>query len=58
MHSIEKENRAPVIPCFYGYSSADLSARNLRDARRCEKNQPLGLNLARDVSRMSRELFI
>ena len=43
MYSIEKENRASVTPCFYRYSSADLSARNPRSARRCEKISHSGL---------------
>ena len=58
MYSIEKENRAPVIPCFHEYLSVDLSARNPHGARRCEKNQPLGLSLTRDGSRMLWKLFI
>ena len=58
MYSIKKENRVPVIPCFHGYLSADLNARNPRSACWCEKNQPLRLNLARDGSQMSWELSI
>ena len=43
MYSIENENRGPVMPCFYEYLSADLSARNVRRARQCKKISHLGL---------------